>query len=155
MRIQKARYDERIHFALEVDPRVFSIAVPAMILQPLVENCFIHGLERKTGSWRIEIKAKACTPSGVSFSVEDNGLGIAPEALHLLRTAVAHADKVTFEQTKHGLLNVLFRVRLLAPDSIISIESEEGTGTRISFVIPEVAARCDVDTILAERPSAS
>ncbi len=155
MRIQKARYDERIHFGLEVDPSVLSSAVPAMILQPLVENCFIHGLEPKTGSWRIEVKAKACSPSGVSFSVEDNGIGIPAEDLRLLQTAVAHADKVTFEQTKHGLLNVLFRVRLLASDSTISIESEEGRGTRISFVIPEVAARSDVDTIPAERPSAS
>jgi sensor histidine kinase YesM len=155
MRIQKTRYDERILFSLDIEPDILAHVVPAMILQPLVENCFIHGLEPKAGSWNISLEAKVSPLKGVTFSVEDNGIGIADTELQFLRAAVAHADNVTFEQTKHGLLNVLSRVKLLAPNSVISIESEEGRGTRISFSIPEVSVPHDVEAGMAERPSAS
>jgi len=54
------------------------VAVPPMLLQPLVENAIKHGLEPKVGPGRIDVIARA-TDAGIEISVVDSGLGLHPD----------------------------------------------------------------------------
>lgn len=47
LHIQTSRFGDRISFVLNIDPDLLDVSVPCMLLQPLVENAIIHGLERQ------------------------------------------------------------------------------------------------------------
>ena len=53
--IQEKRYGERIHFIFDLDERFHSLKVPALILQPLVENAVTHGCGNKSQDAEISI----------------------------------------------------------------------------------------------------
>ena len=75
--IQRIRLSGAFTFSVEVPPELLDCPVPKMILQPIVENAILHGLEGvEHGS--ISVHAEAC--QGVlSISVADNGRGLPPE----------------------------------------------------------------------------
>jgi hypothetical protein len=73
--VMQARFDGRLDFRMEIDPRALGAYVPTMILQPLVENSIRHGLKPREGGGHIEISAK-CEGETLHLSVADNGRGI-------------------------------------------------------------------------------
>lgn len=75
--IQRIRLSGAFTFSVEVPPELLDCPVPKMILQPIVENAILHGLEGvEHGS--ISVHAEPC--QGVlSISVTDNGRGLPPE----------------------------------------------------------------------------
>ena len=74
MAIEKARFGDRLTMDFEVEPDTFDAYVPALILQPLVENAIKHGVAPHTAHGHIEIRARKA--NGVlELSVSDNGPG--------------------------------------------------------------------------------
>jgi len=73
LRIQQARFGERLDVAFEVDPEAASVLVPPLLLQPLVENAIQHGIARQTegGLIRIQIQRRS---DQVSIVVENSGV---------------------------------------------------------------------------------
>jgi LytS/YehU family sensor histidine kinase len=55
--IQRTRFEDRLTTTVSADPEVLDLMVPRLILQPLVENAVRHGISRRTGPGRIEIRA--------------------------------------------------------------------------------------------------
>lgn len=132
---------EEISFLLIADHEArASIAecrVPKFTLQPIVENCIRHGfhVERpKHVFLRIEPESDA-----VRICVEDNGIGIAPERLALLRESLA-GDTPLAPDDAHasiGLYNILQRLRIYYPGgATLHVESFVGTGTSVTVVLP-------------------
>lgn len=76
--IEKARFNERLAYAFEVDPAARKQGIPPMILQPLVENAVRHGIGQKLegGSVRVIARADADT---LTLCVEDTGVGFVRE----------------------------------------------------------------------------
>ncbi|MCF7942447.1 MAG: sensor histidine kinase [Spirochaetia bacterium] len=70
LQIQKIRYGESFTWEIQVDQALYPCPVPRLIIQPIVENSVIHGLEGLTGEKRILITGKL--ESG-EISVIDNG----------------------------------------------------------------------------------
>ncbi|MGG1516526.1 sensor histidine kinase [Paenibacillus oryzisoli] len=58
LQIHKYRFGERMHFTLALPEMLRQVAMPKLILQPLVENAVIHGIDRLHDGGRIEIEAK-------------------------------------------------------------------------------------------------
>ncbi len=96
--IERARLGAaRLKVRSEVDPGVATIRVPALLLQPLVENAVKHGIAPRAGGGEVILRARADGPSLV-IEVEDRGLGDVlgpPErgsgiALETLRLQLAH-----------------------------------------------------------------
>ena len=56
--IQRLRYGERLDAVVDVDPATNVALVPALLLQPLVENALLHGLERRPGRGRVTVTAR-------------------------------------------------------------------------------------------------
>lgn len=74
LEIEKARFGDRLTMDFDVDADTFDAFVPALILQPLVENAIKHGVAPHTAHGHIDIRAK--NVDGVlQLSVSDNGPG--------------------------------------------------------------------------------
>ena len=71
-----ARFGDRLVVVHEVDEAAHAVLVPAMVLQPLVENAIRHGRLSRDGQARVTIRARM-TPSGLALAVLDDG-GEAP-----------------------------------------------------------------------------
>lgn len=73
--LQDRRFSGRIKQRISIEPQLHDALVPTMILQPLVENAFVHGFSRITGEGRLEILA---TRRGrrLRIAVRNNGSGL-------------------------------------------------------------------------------
>jgi signal transduction histidine kinase len=75
LEIEKTRFPDRLSVALDIDPAILDARVPHLLLQPLVENAIRHGIARRAGAGRIEIRA--WRENGyLRLEVEDNGPGL-------------------------------------------------------------------------------
>lgn len=135
LEIQKFRHGPGLEFLISVPEDCLGQTVPAFILQPLVENAVLHGLERKVGGGRIQLTAVLDGPV-LSLAVQDDGLGMEPAALDNLRLALAEG---TLESI--GIRNVHERLELLYGEGHgLTIQSTAGQGTCVSFCIPREVA---------------
>ncbi len=135
--IQKQRFTSRITTSIVLEPGVESCAIPKLTLQPIVENAFIHGFDKKTEAWEINISAKL-TAQGVVILIEDNGTGIQPERLSQLRHRLeAQTEQLWTGSERIGLNNVAARIRMHfgAPYGL-SVDSQLGKGTAIRLLLP-------------------
>lgn len=79
--IQKMRFQGSLEIKMDVDSSSLNIMVPNLILQPIVENAFKHGVEQNSGDKRITISSKL-KDKILILSVEDNGPGINENSLN-------------------------------------------------------------------------
>ena len=68
------RMGARLAYSIDIPPELRTIAFPPMLLQPLVENAIVHGLEPKVEGGRVDISARL-EAGTLRLSVCDNGLG--------------------------------------------------------------------------------
>jgi len=69
------RMGERLAYRLALPPELRNVRLPTMLLQPLVENAIVHGLEPKVDGGEIVISASTCA-DGIAIEVRDTGLGL-------------------------------------------------------------------------------
>jgi two-component system sensor histidine kinase YesM len=135
--IQSARFGDRIRFDIRCKPGLGDIHVPRFILQPLVENAVIHGLEPKESSGRVRVKIYEKSENLV-IKVLDNGVGIHSGKLAQLLGQSEESVQRKGDTTGIGLNNVRERVLLYSrkKDSF-TMKSKENIGTVITLNIPE------------------
>lgn len=130
MNIQLLRFSDMLEIRYEVDPAILSRQTIKLILQPLVENAIHHGQQEeqilhitvRTGLWN----------GRIFYEVEDDGAGIDPEKLEMLRSELA-SSKEGF-----GLKNVDIRTKLNYGEEYgVQIESTLGRGTKVRVEIPD------------------
>jgi len=73
--IVRARYEDRLRVSIDVAPEFGGILVPAMVLQPLVENALQHGVEPVDGVTHVSITA-ARRDDSLVLTVADDGAGL-------------------------------------------------------------------------------
>ena len=117
MKIQQFRFNNKFEYSFEVDEELLDkYMVPRMVIQPLVENAIMHGLERKVeGGW-VRITAYV-TERRFVVQVVDNGVGMSEERLELLnRTMKMNPVHQTISQDKNhsgiALININKRLKL-------------------------------------------
>lgn len=133
LEIQKLSYGEKIQVEFDCEEMVSEAMVPKLILQPLVENAIIHGLEMKIGQGHIRITSR-CERTDVIVTVEDDGVGINSERLQAIMKGEVQAAP---GHSKVGLQAVHKRLQILYGEPYgIKIESEENRGTRIFVRMP-------------------
>lgn len=129
--IQKFRRDDRLDYEIDVDPELEQVFIMPLLIQPLVENAVVHGLEQESGSGmvRLEIRREG---SDLRVSVEDNGVGIPPAKLAEVRQSLLEQDA-----DRIGLHNIQQRLLITYGKTYgLQIESKEHRGTRVVFRIP-------------------
>ncbi len=129
--LQSFRYQDRLKVIYEVDEQVLDRQMPKVLLQPLLENAFAHGLRdwEKMGIITITVSQ---VQGGTAFAIHDNGCGIDRETLAGIRLKLEHGGAESI-----GLANVNERLRLYYKSTQgLQIESMPGEGTTVSFTIP-------------------
>ena len=146
--IQEQRFAGRVTVDWSVDERVLGSRVPKFVLQPVVENAFEHGLQRKEGEWRLRIRVRGLARR-VAVLIEDNGVGMPPETLADLRSGLrsgrleeerlagSGGDAAPRRRKGLGLGNVHDRVRLHGgPRCGLRLFSLPGRGTIAVVLLP-------------------
>lgn len=133
--IQKYRFGDRIRSEVLVEEQVnMNCMVMPLIIQPFVENAFVHGLENvdEGGALRVHVSQEE---GEIHINIEDNGTGIDGYQLGEIRKALREG---TVSEGKHiGINNVNQRIRIFYGENYgVSIESQPGKGTRIRLRFP-------------------
>ena len=135
--IQKLRFLDKIDYGIlvpdDVDTEEYKIL--PLLLQPIVENAFVHGLENveKGGYIHIDIKSEA---NHMMVVVSDNGGGMTDTDLKALLEKLK-APQRDAAQRSIGLYNINRRIKLYYGDEYgIDIKSVSGSGTQVFIILP-------------------
>jgi two-component system sensor histidine kinase YesM len=122
--LQSIRFQERLTVNVSYPQELSEFRLPKLLLQPLVENAIIHGVEPVTKLCTVTVRAE-CVHDTVKIVVIDDGAGF----------------NVQGETAKEaiGLANVRERLKRVYPTSVFSIRSDIEAGTEITIEIPELA----------------
>ncbi|MEK5435352.1 MULTISPECIES: sensor histidine kinase [Paenibacillus] len=132
--IQQFRYEERLKYQFTVDPAVESLYMPPLLIQPLVENAVIHGLDNKMEGAFVTVEVVQ-VGDHAKFTITDNGVGISPIQLEELLNTLERKEEREGERI--GLRNVHDRLKLsYGAEYGLTIESRPNVGTIIFFCIP-------------------
>lgn len=144
--IQVMRYRDKFKVILEIDEVSKKCIVPKMLLQPIVENALVHGIERKTGKGYVIIRA--VTESGnLLIDVNDDGQGMSGDKCKEI-LKIGDSDINTLKDEIHtgiGISNVDQRIKMLYGQEFgINIQSELGKGTKVRICLPIVIGEYEV-----------
>lgn len=130
--IQQLRFTDRVNIELNIDESLNLYVLPKLIIQPIVENAFRHGLERKIGLWKLSINILRIKDN-INIIVEDNGVGIDEGKLQQINSQLENNLNNVFETGQSmGAKNVDARLKLYFGNEYgIKIYSNERTGTRV------------------------
>lgn len=134
--LQSRRHDS-LKYNITVEDSVSDCYIPALTLQPIVENAVIHGCEQTIKDILIIISIVSIKDM-ISISISDTGVGISEENLNEIKKRIAESEKTEVTDTKGiGLVNCYQRLHLKYGDSLkFTIDSIVGNGTTISILIP-------------------
>ncbi|MCJ7842072.1 sensor histidine kinase [Lederbergia sp. NSJ-179] len=136
LEIQKMRFGDKIDFDIKIECDIQDYYIFPLLLQPLVENAVIHGIDRETENSHIEIQVLKTTENLV-IQVIDNGIGISASKLVLLKKTLNDSDDSVGRHSGIGLNNVNKRIKLYYGDPYgVDIQSEVGSGTVVTLFLP-------------------
>ncbi len=130
MKLQTMCYPELFDYEIEADEQLLETPVLKIILQPLVENSILHGMQELSRPGRIRITASAADGL-LSLSVFDNGCGMDAAAV----TRALQGGEL--QRTSYALSNVQARLELsYGQQASIRLESEPGAWTCVALTFP-------------------
>lgn len=133
LKIQQYRFGERIQYQIYVEEGTERQKILPLLIQPLVENCIIHGLEGREDVGHIDICVKR-SGQNVVITVTDDGAGICGEKIAEIRRELA-GNRTKGEHI--GICNVNQRVRLRYGEEYgVTVESICGEYTRVEITLP-------------------
>jgi two-component system LytT family sensor kinase len=129
LRLEQARFRGSLHVTVDVAHETLGAVVPAMSVQPLVENAVRHGVERRAGTGLVAITAQV-RGGDVELRVSDDGVGIPPERVPAVLAGTGGGI---------GLSNVDARLRATFGERYaLRIESRKGEGTTALMTVPNL-----------------
>ncbi|WP_458046300.1 LytS/YhcK type 5TM receptor domain-containing protein [Phytobacter sp. AG2a] len=135
--IEQARFGDKLTVIYDIDEEV-SCVIPSLLIQPLVENAIVHGIQPCKGKGVVTISIAECGHR-VRIAVRDTGNGISPEM-------IARVEANEMPGNKIGLLNVHQRVKLLYGEGLHIKRLTQGT--EIAFYVPMHASPAAVSATL-------
>jgi two-component system sensor histidine kinase YesM len=135
--LSNIRFADKLTYSVEVDEHLSELLIPKLILQPLVENAVVHGIEQIEEQGFVHVSVRDIEGS-LHIEVTDNGKGIVPETLDRLRAALSSEKRFvsTDETGGFALLNVRDRLLNHFGDRVtIEITSKLSVGTTVKLII--------------------
>lgn len=136
LKLEQLRHDS-LHYQVIVPNPLPEYQLPALTIQPLVENALLHGFQtsHQDGEIRITILMQNHC---LKISVQDNGDGMTPDALAQLKSKLSdYGSDSSFSQSGIGLINIQKRLQIKYQNpEIFKIESEVGHGITVSLFLP-------------------
>ncbi|MCR8634376.1 sensor histidine kinase [Paenibacillus radicis (ex Xue et al. 2023)] len=130
MTLQQKCYEGKFDFIIDVeDETILELEIPKLILQPLVENCILHGFKDREEGGLIRIMLRR-TEQAIYFSVEDNGMGMDVNSLKrsIEQPQVSHKG--------YALRNIAHRLHLFYGEgATIEYDSKPGIGSKVQLIL--------------------
>lgn len=147
--IQQYRFKNRFSLEIECeDERALDCYLPKLTLQPIVENCILHGLEAKEADGIIKIHV-ILTDKRLIITVSDNGCGISPNELARLQDRLESDEVPDYGRkvVRHGIAmkNINLQLKLIFGQNYgLSISSQLDVGTETEIQIPSIYRLSDI-----------
>ncbi|GLC87700.1 ATP-binding protein [Lysinibacillus piscis] len=125
--LEKARFGSRLEVEFEIAEEALLVQIPALIIQPLVENAIRHGLLKRRAGGTVVITAYRVSDV-LQITIHDNGIGMSAEKVNTLLESTALQGHI-------GLKNVHKRL-IIEYGQGLTINSLEGVGTTVHITIP-------------------
>jgi signal transduction histidine kinase len=123
--IERARFEDRLRVTIEAPRELRNCRIPALLVQPLVENAIKHGISPSRAGGEVVISARLAPGDRLQISVRDTGLGASEQAL------------IAGRQRGVGLSNVERRLKTHYGDQAsFSVRSAPGKGTTVEMSLP-------------------
>ncbi|MCZ8515905.1 sensor histidine kinase [Paenibacillus filicis] len=135
MEIQRFRYGDKIVLKCEMEPEAGRCLLPCLLLQPLVENAIVHGIEPAKREGIISVRIGLDMPRQLLLChVEDNGLGMAPERQG---DEASEGSRMRERMSGIGLKHIREKIRLYyGPGYNMHMASKPGEGTTVRLTLP-------------------
>lgn len=131
--IQKIRYSDKFDVDLQVEEDIMDSIVPKFIIQPIVENSIIHGIEDKLGKAHLTINGWS-EDHKIIFEIKDDGVGISEEKLQQIQNSTSGQSPGS---DSIGIANVNKRIKLYYGDEYgLDIRSAKNIGTITRITMP-------------------
>ncbi len=128
--IESALYAGRLGVRMKIAPEVLRVALPALVLQPIVENAVKHGVSGKPRGGTVTVIAEDSGDEAI-ITVEDDGVGMDPERLKDLSDGHSAGSHI-------GLGNISTRMRqIFGSDYALMVETALGAGTKVTLRLPK------------------
>lgn len=132
------RFEDRYNVDIQISDEILPLKTLKLILQPIVENAFTHGLRHISSGGAVAIIGRLEHDS-VLFVVEDNGCGIEKNRLEQLQAMLSGSPLSERNAPFMGLVNIHDRLRLaFGSEYGIQVESAPGRGTKVTMRLPIV-----------------
>ena len=136
--LYKIRYNNGFEYQCLKEANIGECKIPSMMIQPIIENAFFHGLNTKIDGVyeaKVTLSVYECE-KGICISVIDNGIGIKEEDLDKIRQGKCNDN---IERLHIGIENTEKRIRgIFGDDYGISIKSEYGSYTQVDIILPKI-----------------
>lgn len=134
--IQNMRYKGRLEIVYDIDESLSDQVVPKLIIQPIVENAIVHGIEKSHDRNTLYISIIR-TGANINIIVRDTGVGMSEEKVQSLLKEPETVKSSSASHTNLGMYAVHKRLKFLyGEDYGLSVQSEEGEGTTVIIRIP-------------------
>ncbi|NCD04994.1 MAG: HAMP domain-containing protein [Spirochaetia bacterium] len=135
--MQCIRYTN-LKYDISIEEKHLNYLIPALTIQPIIENALIHGFSRKEDLCLIKIYSKE-KENKILIYVEDNGLGINKEKLLQLKDKINNPESALDSNIKRvALINISRRIKLkYGNDFGLDILSKENEGATFILTIPK------------------
>lgn len=135
LELQAARFGDRVSYSIYCEVNRNYKILP-LIIQPIVENAFVHGIEGEKANGKIDIKV-FYRSGKVIIEVSDNGQGIPADKLRELLAKLEKND--TSSGKSIGLTNVNKRIKMYHGEQYgLTVETTLGHGTAIRITLPKI-----------------
>jgi two-component system, LytTR family, sensor kinase len=121
LELESIRFEERLKFKIDIDPKSAKLEIPPMMIQTLVENGIKHGISKKTEGGEITVKSKVIN-TNLYIEIENTG--------HIEESALQNSSGFGINNTKHRL-HLLY-----GEDASFSIKNESKNTVLAKLVIP-------------------
>ncbi len=139
--IQKLRFGDRVNYSLKIDEGIETdeYMVLPLLLQPIVENAVIHGLEGVGEYGKISIHMYE-QESNLKIDIADNGRGMDEKELEQVRDSV-NEDSIS-KHSSIGMANINQRIKLCYGEKYgLNINSRQGVGTTVTVILPRFSVK--------------
>ena len=131
------RFEDRYNVEIHVDRAILPMRIPKLILQPIVENSFHHGIRNLATQGWVNI-CGYLDGDAIILSVEDNGVGIPSEKLEMLQKLLQANPLSTPDMPYRALININDRIRMTYGNEYgVSLESIPNKRTRTIIRLPK------------------
>lgn len=140
IKIQKYRFRDRFTYEQHIPEELMNARILRLMIQPLVENAVVHGLEQRKSGGLIAISVRA-NSHNLEISVSDNGIGMDHDLQNQLNQSLTDADihreKGQSDHLGIALVNIQKRLHLVYGKQYgLTFADRPGGGTTVMLVLP-------------------